>query len=146
MIIHDPQYTINAEKLNRITADIVDYSQRHSLLKAPNPIKVFFQEGDDRQIRDINEELEAVIDDLSNTTDKAILTYLNRYPVIATHAHTRPFRRRWLNAVTGILLPLGLFFYLRMWRFRLRLLRDLRVIRATNEDICRRIEEMRNEE
>ena len=145
-IIHDPQYTINAEKLNRITADIVDYSQRHSLLKAPNPIKVFFQEGDDRQIRDINEELEAVIDDLSNTTDKAILTYLNRYPVIATHAHTRPFRRRWLNAVTGILLPLGLFFYLRMWRFRLRLLRDLRVIRATNEDICRRIEEMRNEE
>ena len=146
VIIHDPQYTINAEKLNRITADIVDYSQRHSLLKAPNPIKVFFQEGDDRQIRDINEELEAVIDDLSNTTDKAILTYLNRYPVIATHAHTRPFRRRWLNAVTGILLPLGLFFYLRMWRFRLRLLRDLRVIRATNEDICRRIEEMRNEE
>lgn len=142
VIINDPEYISDAQRLERITADIVDYSHRHSLLKAPNPIKVFFQEGDDRQIRDINEELETVIDDLSNTTDKAILTYLNRYPVIATHAHTRPFRRRWLNAVTGILLPVGLFFYLRMWRFRLRLLRDLRVIRATNEDICRRIGEM----
>ena len=142
VIINDPEYISDAQRLERISADIVDYSHRHSLLKAPNPIKVFFQEGDDRQIRDINEELETVIDDLSNTTDKAILTYLNRYPVIATHAHTRPFRRRWLNAVTGILLPVGLFFYLRMWRFRLRLLRDLRVIRATNEDICRRIGEM----
>ena len=142
VIINDPEYISDAQRLERITADIVDYSHRHSLLKAPNPIKVFFQEGDDRQIRDINEELETVIDDLSNTTDKAILTYLNRYPVIATHAHTRPFRRRWLNAMTGILLPVGLFFYLRMWRFRLRLLRDLRVIRATNEDICRRIGEM----
>ena len=142
VIINDPEYISDAQRLERITADIVDYSHRHSLLKAPNPLKVFFQEGDDRQIRDINEELETVIDDLSNTTDKAILTYLNRYPVIATHAHTRPFRRRWLNAVTGILLPVGLFFYLRMWRFRLRLLRDLRVIRATNEDICRRIGEM----
>ena len=142
VIINDPEYISDAQRLERITADIMDYSHRHSLLKAPNPIKVFFQEGDDRQIRDINEELETVIDDLSNTTDKAILTYLNRYPVIATHAHTRPFRRRWLNAVTGILLPVGLFFYLRMWRFRLRLLRDLRVIRATNEDICRRIGEM----
>ncbi|MGM9703513.1 MAG: hypothetical protein ACI3YZ_08200, partial [Prevotella sp.] len=86
---------------------------------------------------------EAVIDDLSNTTDKAILTHLNRYPIIATHAHTRPFRRRWLNALTGIVLPVGLFFYLRMWRFRLRLLRDLRTIKATSTDICNRIDEMR---
>ena len=29
-----------------------------------------------------------------------------------------------------------------MWRFRLRLLRDLRVIKATNADICKRVEEM----
>ena len=142
VIINDPDYAVDAEKLNRISDDITEYSRRHSLLKAPNPIKVFFREGDDRSIRDINQELEEVIDDLSNTKDKTVLACLNRYPVIATHAHTRPFRRRWLNALTGIILPLGLFFYLRMWRFRLRLLRDLRVIKATNADICKRVEEM----
>ena len=142
VIINDPAYSEDAEKLQRINNDITLYSQEHSLLKAPNPIKAFFREGDDRYIRDINEELEAVIDDLANTKDKAILTHLNRYPIIATHAHTRPFRHRWLNALSGIILPLGIFFYLRMWRFRLRLLRDLRTIKSTSNDICSRIEEM----
>ena len=142
VIINDPEYVADADRLRKITDEIVAYSHEHSLLKAPNPIRVFFMEGNDHAIRDINEELEAVIDDLSNTKDKAILTHLNRYPVLATHAHTRPFKRQWLNAVTGIIIPLGLFFYLRMWRFRLRLLRDLRVIKTTNEDICARIDEM----
>ena len=142
VIINDPLYREDAEKLQRINDDITAYSHEHGLLKAPNPIKAFFKEGDDRYIRDINEELEAVIDDLANTKDKAILTHLNRYPIIATHAHTRPFRHRWLNALSGIILPLGIFFYLRMWRFRLRLLRDLRTIKSTSNDICSRIEEM----
>ena len=142
VIINDPDYGLDAERLARISDDITSYSHEHSLLKAPNPIKVFFKEGNDHAIRDINEELEAVIEDLSNTKDKAILTHLNRYPVLATHAHTRPFRRQWLNAATGLFVPVGLFFYLRMWRFRLRLLRDLRTIKATNEDVCNRIGEM----
>ena len=114
------------------------------MLHAPNPISVFFREGDDRRIREISVELEAVIEDLSNTRDKVILTELNRYPIMATHAHTRPFRNKWLNATVGILLPLGVFFYLRMLRFRLRLLRDLRVVRAANDALVARIAEMGN--
>ena len=142
VIINDPDYANDATILEKISNDITEYSQTHGLLRAPNPIKVFFREGDDRAIRDINDELEAVIEDLSNTKDKVVIANLNRYPVLATHAHTRPFRRRWLNALTGLILPLGLFFYLRMWRFRLRLLRDLRVIKNANTEICNRIEEM----
>lgn len=133
VIIEDPDYAADLAKLQTITADVRHYSQEHRLLHAPNPIHVFFREGDDQRIREINEELEAVIDDLSNTTDRLILGELNNYPLIATHAHTRPFRRRWLNAVTGVVLPVGVFFYFRMWRFRLRLLRDLKAIVATNE-------------
>jgi len=34
------------------------------------------------------------------------------------------------------------FLYLRMWRFRLRLLRDLKVVKATNDAMLKRIEEM----
>ena len=102
---------------------------------------MFFRQGDDQVIKEINERLETVIEDLSNTKDKTVLNELNTYPIIATHAHTRPFVRKWLNVATGIILPLGLFFYLRMWRFRLRLLRDLRNIVSTSENIIRRIEE-----
>ena len=141
VIINDPDYIADAEELMRICRDIKAYSHEHSLLKAPNPIKVFFRQGDDQVIKEINERLETVIEDLSNTKDKTVLNELNTYPVIATHAHTRPFVRKWLNVITGIILPLGVFFYLRMWRFRLRLLRDLRNIVGTSENIIRRIEE-----
>ena len=141
VIINDPDYIKDAEELMRICRDIKQYSHEHSLLKAPNPIKVFFRPGDDQVIEGINERLEAVIEDLSNTKDKTILNELNALPIIATHAHTRPFVRKWMNVVTGVILPLGIFFYLRMWRFRLRLLRDLRNIVTASENIIRRGEE-----
>ena len=114
----------------------------HHLLKAPNPIRVFFYPGDDHRIREINEQLEGVIEDLQNTKDKVLISMLNRYPVMATHAHTRPFRQKWLNIITGLCLPVGLFFYLRMWRFRLRLLKDLRVVKQTNSEVVERIGQM----
>lgn len=144
VIITDPDYKHDAEVLRRLSEEIVTYSKEHRLVSAPNPVRVFFRSGDDVSIRHISAELEEVIDDLSNTRDRHVMTYLNRYPIMATHAHTRPFRRRWLNAATGIILPLGIFFYLRMWRFRLRLLRDLRVIRKNNTDLTARIEEIIN--
>ena len=142
VIINDPQYQQDIYALQRITQNIRQYHQEHKLLKLPNPIHVFFRPGDDQTIRQIADELENVIEDLSNARDRIVLAELNHYPVLATHAHTRPFRNKWLNAVTGIILPLGLFFYLRMCRFRFRLYRDLRTIVQTNERMVQRLEEM----
>ena len=141
VIIQDPAYADDAAEMERINSEIVRYAEEHHLLKAPNPVNVFFRPGDDHAIREINEQQEAVIEDLSNTKDKVILHELNSYPYIATHAHTRPFRKKWMNIVAGLILPLGVFFYLRMCRFRLRLYHDLRVIRRTNEHIITRIAE-----
>ena len=135
VIINDPDYETDSFLLSDINKEIDAYSQEHHLLRWPNPIKVFFRPGDDRQIIDISERLEAVIDDLSNSRDKQTLHLLNQYPVLATHAHTRPFRQRWLNALTGIVLPLGIFFYIRMLRFRLRLHKDLKTIEKTSNAI-----------
>ena len=139
VIIEDPKYGEDAESLARITQEISTYVDEHKLLRWPSPIRVFFRAGDDHAIEHINETLEAVIEDLSYTRDKVILHQLNNYPVMATHAHTRPFRRRWLNVVTGLFLPLGIFFYVRMLRFRLRLYRDLKVVEHTNEKIIKQI-------
>jgi lipopolysaccharide export system permease protein len=47
-----------------------------------------------------------------------------------------------MNIVTGLLLPLGIFFYFRMLRFRLRLYKDLKVIRATSQRIIPRALEL----
>lgn len=142
VIINDPDYTGDTIRLRDISEKISGYSAEHNLLKAPNPIKVFFHEGDDQQIKLISAELEEVIEDLSNTKDNIILNELNNYPVMATHAHTRPFRSKWLNIATGVIIPLGIFFYLRMCRFRLRLMRDLKAVRRTNTAITERIRQM----
>lgn len=142
VIINDPDYTGDTIRLRDISEKISGYSAEHNLLKAPNPIKVFFHEGDDQQIKLISAELEEVIEDLSNTKDNIILNELNNYPVMATHAHTRPFRSKWLNMATGVIIPLGIFFYLRMCRFRLRLMRDLKAVRRTNTAITERIRQM----
>ena len=140
VIINDPDYTRDAMTLSQITDDIRTYHQEHNLRRWPNPFKVFFREGDDHTISEICEKLEATIEDLSNTRDKVILNSLNTYPILATHAHTRPFVRKWLNIIVGVVLPLGIFFYIRMLRFRFRLYRDLKVIVKANSDIVNRID------
>ena len=138
VIIEDPDYRLDAERLAAINGDILRYHEHHKLLHWPNPIKVFFHAGDDQEIEEINERLEETIENLSYTKDKLILTELNHYPIMATHAHTRPFRKKWMNVVTGLLLPVGAFFYFRMLRFRFRLYKDLRTIRQTSERIIPR--------
>ena len=140
VIIEDPKYAEDTQTLQTICQEITAYSEKHKLLRWPNPINVFFHEGDDQEIEAINDKLEAVIEDLGYTTDKIILSELNNYPIIATHAHTRPFRRKWLNIITGLVLPLGIFFYFRMIRFRLRLYRDLKHIVQVSEQIITRIQ------
>ena len=64
-----------------------------------------------------------------------MLHLINQYPVLMLKAHTRPFDKRWLNILAAVIVPAGIFFYLRMWRFRLRLLHDLKVIRYTDTNI-----------
>ena len=142
VIIEDPKYGVDADMLLNVCKEIEHYSEQHKLLYWPNPIKVFFHAGDDQEIEKINSALEAAIEDLGYTRDKLILTELNHFPIIATHAHTRPFRRKWMNVVTGLVLPIGIFFYFRMLRFRLRLYKDLRAIRNTSERIIPRALEL----
>ena len=135
VVIEPPHYTEDNEILLRINTQLRGYSGRHNLKSPPNIIKVFFKYEEDHDIEQINEELEHVIQDLSNTRDNQVLHLINQYPILMVKAHTRPFSRRWMNVLSAIIVPAGIFIYLRMWRFRLRLLRDLKIIRYTNTNI-----------
>ena len=143
VIITDPDYQTDAEKLERINQDITLYNKEHKLVHLPNVINVFFKYEPDHEIERINAELEEVIEDLTNTANKYILHDMNQYPVLSVKAHTRPFERKWLNIIAAIIFPVGTLLYLRMWRFRLRLFRDLKVISQTNTDIIQRIREQK---
>lgn len=145
VVINDPDYAADLERLESITSEIDLYSQSHRLKHAPNWIKVFFRYEPDHKIEAINEELETVIEDLSNSRDRTIVNHLSAYPIMSVKAHTRPFERRWLNIVSAVIAPFGLLLYLRMWRYRLRLWRDLRTVKVENDIIIGRIKALANQ-
>ena len=142
VIINEPDYGRDAELLSEVTERAQAYAEAHRLKTAPNVKRVLFEYLADNEMEDINRLLETAIDDLGNTRDKTILNLLNEYPIMSVKAHTRPFNRQWLNTVAAILVPVGLVLYVRMWRFRLRLLKDLRVVVHNNSQIIAQIEKL----
>lgn len=142
VIINEPDYWRDAELLSEVTERAQAYAEAHRLKTAPNVKRVFFEYQADNEMEEINRLLETAIDDLGNTRDKTILNLLNEYPVMSVKAHTRPFNWQWLNTAAAILVPVGLVLYVRMWRFRLRLLKDLRVVVHNNNQIIAQIEKL----
>ena len=142
VIINEPDYGRDAELLSEVTERAQAYAEAHRLKTAPNVKRVFFEYQTDNEMEEINRLLETAIDDLGNTRDKTILNLLNEYPIMSVKAHTRPFNRQWLNTAAAILVPVGLVLYIRMWRFRLRLLKDLRVVVQNNNQIIAQIERL----
>lgn len=140
VVIEEPAYADDGIQLLNINKEIIAYSRKHNLKSPPNIINVFFRYEEDHDIEDINEKLEAIIKDLSNTRDSQVLHFINQYPVIAVKAHTRPFDRRWMNVAAGVIIPVGFFVYFRMWHYRLRLYRDLKTIRFIDTNIANYIE------
>ena len=141
VIINDPDYARDIVELERLSEEVTQYAHAHKLKSPPNVVNVFFKYQPDHEVERIVNELETIIDDLSNTRDKIIISRLGAYPIVSEKAHTRPFDRRWLNIIAAILFPIGAFLYIRMWRFRLRLLHDLRTIKQVNKEIVERIRE-----
>ena len=47
--------------------------------------------GEDDEVKAINERLETLIEELSNSRSFTLLTTLNNYPIIPVAAHVRPF-------------------------------------------------------
>lgn len=139
VIIQDPNYKEDIEILKIIGERLVHYEEKHKLYRAPSIIKTFFKTERDTVIIDIYEELEAVIADLSNTRYRGVLYAINHYPIISTDAHTSPFRTNWKNILTACILPVGIFFYFRIWRFRLTLLHDIHTILKYNEMTFERV-------
>jgi len=142
VIISAPRYIDDADMLRKMNNEIEAYVERSNLKSPPNFIKTFFKYQPDHDIEQLSKKLETVIEDLSNTRNRIILSELNQYPILITKAHTRPFEYKYLNIISAIIIPVGLFLYCRMWGFRLRLYRDLKTIKQTNENIIAETEKI----
>jgi len=128
VIIQDPNYSHVISDLNSLIESCQNYANKHKFAKVPNYYKIFTIKKNDDVMTYINENLENIIEELSNSKDSKIIGLLNQYPYLMINAHKSPFNNFWLNLLFGILVPIGLFYYFRVWSFGLRLNKDLKNI------------------
>jgi lipopolysaccharide export system permease protein len=141
VIIETPDYPRVVADLQLLSQHCADYDEQNRLKRAPNYVRIFLDNGSDHAVAQIADKIERLVEELSNTTDSPMFGYLNQYPFVSPRAHKAPFSRQWLNILTGIILPVGLFFYFRVWMFRLRLDKDLQLIQHLNAEVEKRIRE-----
>lgn len=142
VIIHDPDYPVVKTELMALSQEWQAYAQKSRLRLPPNYLHIFFHNIDDHEVISLSRKMENLITILSNSRDAAILDALNKLPIVSTHAHTRPFHNYKWNMVLGIIFPVGIFFYFRIWRYRLRLYKDIQQIKKYSAFIAERIKKI----
>lgn len=133
VIIHDPDYVRMSEQLDALRDDCREYARVSRLKSAPSYVDVFFRHNTDHHVEEIGGRLETIVEELSNAKDPRIVSMLNSFPVVYVHAHTSPFEGNRANKIAGVFFPLGFVLWCRIWRFRFRLLRDMKQITETCE-------------
>jgi len=135
VIIEDPDYLQEDKNMELLNDMCEEYISNNRLKRAPNYFTIWTKNEKDEEIVAINEQLEVIIEKLANTKNTKILGTLNNYPILSVHAHRCPFNMPSLNKITGIILPIGLIYYFRIWAFRVRLYKDLKLINKVNRDL-----------
>lgn len=131
VVIDEPCYPEVKEKLAQLDDLCRTYAESHKLKRLPNYIGIFFRESTDKEMDRICNLLEDIVAELANSRSSAVLDSVNNLPVIQPQAHCRPFAHKTLNKTAGIIFPIGFVLFFRIWRYRIRLERDLAGIRST---------------
>lgn len=142
VIINEPDYPKVAHELTDLQADCKRYVEEHHLIRMPNYKKIFFEYEKDTAVSDIDDRLEAIIEELHNSRDTRLVMMLNELPILVPDAHTRPFSNARRNMAAGIFFPVGLFFWFRIWRYRVRLRHDMDIIQQQVGNILNRIDKL----
>ncbi len=128
VIIEDPDYPAIREELSELDRLCENYLAQNKLTQLPNYFTIWRNREHDEKMIIIHRQIEKIVEQLSNSEDRILLDKLNLFPIVSAHAHRCPFNRAWLNDLIGVLFPLGIFFYIRIWRYRIRLYKDMKQV------------------
>lgn len=140
VIINDPDYAALLVKLKKLTQEGESLLKSRQLVKAPNYIRVWTSHDMGEQYVQFNQKLEEIVEELANSKSQKILAALNKFPILSIDALKPPFKKQNINLAIGIFIPLGLFFYFRIWIFRVQLHKDLKKVLNVNKEIMNLIE------
>ena len=138
VIINEPRMDVIPQSIDELRRECLAYNEQKQLRRAPNYGKTFFHYQPDAEVEAINHQMEMLIEELSNSRNTKILGVLNEFPILYVTAHTSPFHNAKYNMAAGVFFPIGCVLWFRIWRFRLRLYRDLRIIVRT----CNRLDQV----
>ena len=124
VIIDTPDYGKCYNNLSDVLQTSKLYRRENRLGYIPGLRYVFFNEKDNT-LEKLNEKLENTIEELSNSKYRRIIIQLNEIPVLYTTGVKSPFKKRWINILSLLLLPVGMLIYLNSVKNRFRLLKDL---------------------
>ena len=98
-------------------------------VRLPLSYSDFWKKGLDRPtVKEIAAATEALVDEMSNTTDKHILAGLEKIPIVRNLLLYQPFRNEWGFWVVTVLFPVGIAGYFLGRRQQQQLFDDLAVI------------------
>lgn len=135
VIIETPDYAALLDQIADLEQICKAYAAHKRLYAAPSYIRAFFKSRPDHAAEDIQQRVEQLVEELSNSDRREILYRLNQLPLIYARAHTSPFENKRLNVLCGVMLPVGFIMGLRIWRFRLRLHKDMKQITAVCSEL-----------
>ena len=135
VIIETPDYAALLDQIADLEQICKAYAAHKRLYAAPSYIRAFFKSRPDHAAEDIQQRVEQLVEELSNSDRREILYRLNQLPLIYARAHTSPFENKRLNVLCGALLPVGFIMWLRIRRFRLRLHKDMKQITAVCSEL-----------
>ena len=129
VILTPPDWDADRRLAVAVRRDLEAYPGKKSLWLPPNYFTLFFRHRPDEIAKRLANNVEALVEDLNNSTSPQTLSVLGDMPVLYESGTRSPFVHRRVNWVLAVLFPLGLVVWLRVWRFRFRLARDLRQLR-----------------
>lgn len=129
VILTPPDWDADRRLAVAVRRDLEAYPGKKRLWLPPNYFTLFFRHRPDEIAKRLVNNVEALVEDLNNSTSPQILSVLGDMPVLYESGTCSPFAHRRVNWVLAVLFPLGLVVWLRVWRFRFRLARDLRQLR-----------------
>ena len=129
VILTPPDWDADRRLAVAVRRDLEAYPGKKRLWLPPNYFTLFFRHRPDEIAKRLANNVEALVEDLNNSTSPQILSVLGDMSVLYESGTRSPFAHRRVNWVLAVLFPLGLVVWLRVWRFRFRLARDLRQLR-----------------
>lgn len=136
VIIEEPNNKLCSDKLQVIAEESSNLSSTGLFNGLPNYLNLFFRDVDSSNLDSFGDGIEDVINELSNSRDKVVLNMINKIPIMPVYGIEPPFKKVWFNKVVGVVLPLGLLFYLRAWFFSIYLKKHINTITEVTSELA----------